>query len=91
MLIPKDAPNPENAHLFLNYMMRPDVIAKVTNEIGYANANKAATPLVDEAIRNDPAMYPDPSRLANVYVTELRTPEETRLIVREFTRAKTGQ
>lgn len=91
MAILKDAKNVEEAHMFIDYMMRPDVIAKVTNEIGYANANKAATPLVDEAIRNDPAMYPDPERLANVYVTELRTPEEARLIVREFTRAKTGQ
>jgi putrescine transport system substrate-binding protein len=91
MAILKDSKNVEEAHMFIDYMMRPDVIAKVTNEIGYANANKAATPLVDEAIRSDPAMYPDPSRLANVYVTELRTPEEARLIVREFTRGKTGQ
>lgn len=91
MAILKDAKNVEEAHLFIDYMMRPDVIAKVTNEIGYANANKAATPLVDEAIRSDPAMYPDPERLANVYVTDLRTPEEARLIVREFTRVKTGQ
>ncbi len=91
MAILKDAKNVEEAHMFIDYMMRPEVIAKVTNEIGYANANKAATPLVDEAIRNDPAMYPDPERLANVYVTELRTPEEARLIVREFTRAKTGE
>ena len=91
MAILKDAKNVEEAHLFINYMLRPEVIAKVTNEIGYANANKAATPLVDEAIRNDPAMYPDPDNLKNSYVTELRTPEEARLIVREFTRAKTGQ
>ncbi|WP_119303003.1 extracellular solute-binding protein [Dongia deserti] len=91
MAILKDAKNIEEAHMFIDYMLRPEVIAKITNEIGYANANKAATPLVDEAIRNDPAMYPDPERLANVYVTELRTPEEARLIVREFTRAKTGQ
>jgi putrescine transport system substrate-binding protein len=91
MAILKDAKNVEEAHMFIDYMMRPEVIAKVTNEIGYANANKAATPMVDEAIRNDPAMYPDPSRLAKVYVTELRSPEEARLIVREFTRAKTGQ
>jgi len=91
MAILKDAKNVDEAHEFINYMLRPDVIAKVTNEIGYANANKAATPLVDEAIRNDPAMYPQPENLKNSYVTELRTPEEARLIVREFTRAKTGQ
>jgi putrescine transport system substrate-binding protein len=44
MAILKDAKNVDEAHEFINYMLRPDVIAKVTNEIGYANANKAATP-----------------------------------------------
>ncbi|HET6620225.1 MAG TPA: extracellular solute-binding protein [Dongiaceae bacterium] len=91
MAILKDSKHPEEALEFLDYMMRPEVIAKVTNEIGYANANKAATPLVDPEIRDNPALYPDPSRLANVYVTELRKPEELRLVTREFTRAKTGQ
>jgi putrescine transport system substrate-binding protein len=91
MAILKDAKNADEAHEFINFMMRPDIIARVTNTIGYANANKAATPLVDEAIRNDPAMYPQPENLKNSYVTELRTPEEARLLVREFTRAKTGQ
>ncbi|HJT13728.1 MAG TPA: extracellular solute-binding protein [Dongiaceae bacterium] len=90
MAILKDAKNVEEAHQFINFMMRPEIIARVTNTIGYANANKAATPLVDEAIRNDPAMYPQPENLKNSYVTDLRTPEEARLIVREFTRAKTG-
>jgi putrescine transport system substrate-binding protein len=91
MAILKDAKNVEEAHMFIDYMMRPDVIAKVTNEIGYANANKASMNLIDPEIRGNPALYPDPERLANVYVTDLRTPEEARLIVREFTRAKTGQ
>ena len=91
MAILKDSKNVDEAHEFINFMMRPEIIARVTNTIGYANANKAATPLVDEAIRNDPAMYPQPENLKNSYVTELRTPEEARLIVREFTRAKTGQ
>jgi putrescine transport system substrate-binding protein len=91
MAILKDAKNVEEAHMFIDYMMRPEVIAKVTNDIGYANANKAATPLVNEDIRNNPALYPDPSRLANVYVTQLRTPEGLRILNREFTRAKTGQ
>jgi putrescine transport system substrate-binding protein len=91
MAILKDSKNADEALAFIDYMMRPEVIAKVTNEIGYANANKAATPLVDPAIRDNPALYPDPTRLSHVYVTELRSPEESRLIGREFTRAKTGQ
>jgi len=91
MAILKDAKNVEEAMLFIDYMMRPEVIAKVTNDIGYANANLNATPLVDEAIRNNPSLYPDFDKVKNLYVTELRTPEEARLIVREFTRAKTGE
>ena len=59
MLIPKDAPNPENAHLFLNYMMRPEVIAKATDYVSYANGNKASKPLISPDILNDPAIYPD--------------------------------
>ncbi|NJM93052.1 MAG: extracellular solute-binding protein [Rhodospirillaceae bacterium] len=59
MLIPKDAPNPENALLFINYMMRPDVIADCTNYIGYANGNQASKPLISPDILNDPAIYPD--------------------------------
>ena len=58
MAILKDAKNVDEAHEFIDFMMRPEIIAKVTNDIGYANANEKATPLVDEAIRNDPAMYP---------------------------------
>lgn len=91
MAILKDAKNVEEAHLFLDYMMRPEVIAKATNDIGYANANEKATPLVDPAISGNPALYPDQSRLANIYTIGLRTAEGTRVLQREFTRAKTGQ
>jgi len=91
MAILKDAKNVDEALEFLDYMMRPDVIAKVTNEIGYANANDKATPLVDETIRSDPAMYPDPSRLTNIFTIGVRTAEGTRALTREYTRAKTGQ
>ena len=66
MAILKDAKNVDEALEFIDYMMRPEVIAKVTNDIGYANANEKATPLVDETIRGDPAMYPDQSRMKNI-------------------------
>ncbi len=59
MAILKDAKNVDEALEFIDYMMRPDVIAKVTNDIGYANANEKATPLVDPTISGNPAMYPD--------------------------------
>ena len=91
MAILKDAKNVDEALEFIDYMMRPEVIAKVTNDIGYANANEKATPLVDPAITGNPALYPDQTRLANIYTIGVRTGEGTRVLTREFTRAKTGQ
>ena len=91
MAILKDAKNVDEALEFIDYMMRPDVIAKVTNDIGYANANEKATPLVDPSISDNPAMYPDQSRMTNIFTIGVRTGEGTRVLTREFTRAKTGQ
>jgi len=89
--IPKDAAHPAEALAFIDYMMRPDVIAKVTNDIGYANANEKATPLVDPSISGNPALYPDQSRLNNIFIIGVRSGDGTRVLTREFTRAKTGQ
>jgi putrescine transport system substrate-binding protein len=58
MAIPKDAPHPGNAYLFINYMMRPDVVAAITNTTGYSNAVPASLEKVDEAIKSDPFIYP---------------------------------
>ena len=91
MLIPKDAPNPENAHLFLNYMMRPDVIAECTNYTYYANGNKAARPLVLPEILEDPAIYPDEETQKRMFPSVVRDEEIQRVITREWTRLKTGQ
>jgi putrescine transport system substrate-binding protein len=91
MLIPKDAPNPENALLFLNYMMRPDVIADCTNYIGYANGNKASKPLISPDILNDPAIYPDAETQKRMFPSVVRDEAVQRVITREWTRLKTGQ
>lgn len=91
MLIPKDAPNPENAHLFLNYMLRPDVIAACTNYTYYANGNKAARPLVLPEILEDPAIYPDEETQQRMFPSVVRDEEVQRVITREWTRLKTGQ
>lgn len=56
--IPKDAPHPEAARAFIEFMLRPDSVAELTNTLFFATANQAATPLVDEAVRNDPDIYP---------------------------------
>jgi putrescine transport system substrate-binding protein len=91
MLIPKDAPNPENAHLFLNYMLRPDVIAECTNYTYYANGNKASRPLILPEILEDPAIYPDEETQKRMFPSVVRDEEVQRVITREWTRLKTGQ
>lgn len=58
LAIPKDAKHPEAAYRFINYLLEPKVAAANTNFIHYANPVPTATPLVDEAIRTDPTIYP---------------------------------
>ncbi len=88
--IPADARHPDNAHRFLNYLLRPEVIAAVTNFVGYANANAAATPLVDESLRIDPAVYPDAEVMRRMHTTRVLPPKIERLRSRSWARVKTG-
>jgi len=90
MLIPKDAPHPENALLFLNYMLRPDVIADCTNYIGYANGNAASRKFVKKDILEDPAIYPDAEVQKRMFPSVVRNEDVQRVITREWTRLKTG-
>lgn len=88
--IPSDAANVDNAYRFMDFMLRPDVIAKCTDFTGYANANKAATPLVDPTISGDPAVYPDAETLTRLYTPKPQTPEQEEQLTRIWTEIKTG-
>jgi len=88
--IPADAPNPDNAHLFINFLMRPEVIADISNFTGYANVNQKATPLVDPDITADPAIYPDEATLNRMSVTTNLAPKIERRRNRVWTRIKAG-
>lgn len=90
MAIPKDAPHPKEAHAFINYLMQPEVIAEISNYVAYANANKDATPLLDEAIRNDPGIYPSEKVRAGLTVPKPISQKIQRLRTRSWTRIKTG-
>ena len=90
MYILEDAPHRDNAYLFLNYMLRPEVIAATTNYIGYANANKSATPLVNSNLTDDVAVYPDKETLQRLHTTEILAPKEERKRSRTWTKIKTG-
>ena len=63
LAIPKDAKHPNNALAFINYFLRPEVSASLTNELGYATANKASVAQVKPTIANDPAVFPDATNL----------------------------
>jgi putrescine transport system substrate-binding protein len=91
LAIPTDAPHAANAHLFLNYLMEPRVIADITNFVAYANASLAATRMVDPSIANDPASYPTPAQRESLFVQTESTPEQARAITRLWQKFKTGQ
>ncbi len=91
MAIPADAPHVEEAHTFLNYIMRPEVIAKASNYVFYANGNKASQPLLNKEISGDPAIYPPEDVVKNLYVPLPYDPKTQRLITRAWTRIVTGQ
>jgi putrescine transport system substrate-binding protein len=91
LLIPAGAPHPQAAHLFLDYMMQPRVIAAVTNDIHYANDNLAANAFVDPDILNDPAVYPTPAVEARLYESAEVSPALERIRTRTWTRIKTAR
>ena len=89
--IPADAPHPRNAEIWLNYLLRPDVIAGISNYIKYPNGNAASLRLIDAAVRSDPAVYPDAVTRARL-VTSAPVPlNYSRLVARAWTRFRTGQ
>ncbi len=90
LAIPKDAPHPENALKFINYMMDPEVIAKASNYVYYANGNEASQPLLNEDVIGDPAIYPDEAAREHLYVTSPYGPKEQRVLTRLWTKIKTG-
>jgi putrescine transport system substrate-binding protein len=91
LAIPKDAPNPDSAYAYLNYIMTPQVIADISNFKRYANANLAAQGLVDPAVKDDPGIYPPPAQLEKLVVQQADSSEQTRAITRMWQKFKTGQ
>jgi putrescine transport system substrate-binding protein len=91
MAIPADAPNPEAAHAFINFVMEPQITADITNYVFYANANAASMDLVDPEISGDPAIFPPAEVREKLFPTVAHDARTDRLITRLWTRVKTGQ
>ncbi|MEM7497597.1 MAG: polyamine ABC transporter substrate-binding protein [Pseudomonadota bacterium] len=90
MAIPSDAPNPEAAHAFLDYLQRPEVIAKASNYVYYANGNKASQEFLLEDVIGDPAIYPPEETINNTWTAVPYPPKTQRVVTRAWTRIKTG-
>ena len=90
LLIPADAPHPVNTHLFLNFLMRPEVIASISNFVRYANGNRASLPLIDPKLLADPAAYPRLEGQANWRAGIVYEPKLERLRTRTWSRVLTG-
>jgi putrescine transport system substrate-binding protein len=91
LAIPKDARNVAEAHAFIDYMLRPEVAAKNTNFLSYANGNLASQSLIDPAILNDRTIYPDEATMTRLYTINAHDAKTTRLMNRLWTRIKTGR
>jgi putrescine transport system substrate-binding protein len=89
--IPADAPHPHNAHVFINYLLEPEVAAKNSNLVKYANINTASTPMLVDAVKGDPNIYPPPDIQAKLVPEPPRSQEFQRLLTRTWTRFKTGK
>ena len=91
LAIPRDARNVAEAEDFINYLQRPEVAAKNTNFISYANGNLASQKFIDKAILDDKGIYPDEATMRSLYTISAHDPKTQRLINRLWTRIKTGK
>ncbi|MCB2110285.1 MAG: polyamine ABC transporter substrate-binding protein [Defluviimonas sp.] len=90
MAIPVDAPNPDGALKFINFMMDPHNIAAASNYVYYANGNKASQQFLNEDVIGDTAIYPDEATMNNLYTTSPWDPKVNRLVTRLWTKIKSG-
>jgi len=91
LAIPKDASHVAEAHTFIDYLLRPDVAAKNTNLVAYANGNLASQKFIDKAVLDDKSVYPDPTTMGRLYTVSARDQKSQRFVNRLWTKVKTGR
>jgi putrescine transport system substrate-binding protein len=90
LAIPADAKNVTEAHEFINFMMKPEVIAKSSNYVQYANGNLASQEFVDEDVKDNPGVYPPEDVMKKLFTISPYGPKEQRVLNRVWTEIKTG-
>jgi putrescine transport system substrate-binding protein len=91
LAIPADAPHVAEAHEFINYMMKPEVIAKASNHVFYANGNKASQQFLDKEVLEDTAIYPTDEVMQKLFTVTPFEAKEQRVLTRLWTKVVTGQ
>lgn len=91
LAIPATAANPEGAHAFIDFLLRPDVIAEITNAVYFPNAVRAAYPLLEAAIRDDPAVYPQGRARARLFAQPAHDVIGAREVARLWARVRAGR
>ncbi|MBC7153552.1 MAG: polyamine ABC transporter substrate-binding protein [Rhodobacteraceae bacterium] len=91
MAIPADAPHPDAAHAFINFVLQPEIIADITNYVFYPNAVPASKEMIDPEITGDPAIYPPQEVLDKLFPATVYDARTDRLINRLWTQVRTGQ
>jgi len=91
LAIPKDSANVKQAHAFINYVLKPEVIAQVSDAVGYANPNPGSDKLMEQSIRSNQSVYPPQAVLDKTYVQVEQPPKIQRLMTRSWTKVKSGK
>ncbi|HYZ62671.1 MAG TPA: polyamine ABC transporter substrate-binding protein [Acetobacteraceae bacterium] len=90
LAVPKDAPHPAEAMQFINFILQPDVMAAITNQVGYPNAVPASLPLVRDEVKNNPNVFPPASTLSRAFTAHAPSPAADRARTRMWARFKAG-
>ena len=91
LAIPADATNPKEAHAFINYLMDPQVIAKVSTLVGYANPTPASRQYMAADLVDNPEVYPPQAVLDKLYISSTPTPAIMRLMTRSWSKVKSNK
>jgi putrescine transport system substrate-binding protein len=91
MGIPIDAPNPDQAHAFINFILEPKVMAGIDDYVGYGNAVPASWPLMDQEIAKDPRVFPPEETMRRLFAVKESSPDFDRIRTRAWTTIRTGQ
>ena len=91
MSIPNDAPNAENAHLFLDFILEPEVMAMISNKVKFPNAIPESKKFISKDILNNKAIYPDQQTLNKLFLAEIANPRVDRMMTRQWINIKTGK